>query len=216
MATRAPSRPDDLVSLRQAAALVGRSVDTVRDWRERYGLKDWRDPSTRTAPSAFSRGDVLAIAARIASTRPDVDGVIDGVILSGSPSGQAGVPSGGGSETSSYPLAPIGTGSGTALVQALFADLQGERDRLRQERDEAVASVVATQRERDRLAIRLAELETVVAHGRRAALDEERARLLTRGQPAPSQEPKPKPTKQKKTKAKAKPKTKVKAKGKRS
>lgn len=216
MATRTPARPDDLISLRQAATLVGRSVDTLRDWRERYGLRDWRDASTRTAPSLVSRGDVLAIAARIASTRPDVDGVIDGVVLSGSPSGQEGVLGGDGAHTSSYPLAPIGAGSGTALVQALFADLQGERDRLRQERDEAVASVAATQRDRDRLAIRLAELEAMVAHGRRAALDDERARLLARGQPSTTQEPRPEPTKRKKAKPKATPKAKGKAKGRRT
>jgi len=188
---RAQTRPDDLLTLRQAAALAGRSVDTLRTWRSKHGLKDWRPSGDPSAPSMVSRADVLAILARVNAARPDLDGVIDGVV--DAPRASVGMPMGGrGVDPPGYEDTPTSLGaptpSGLAVVETLIGDLRAERDRFRLELVSAVAS-------RDAALLRLAALEAVVAHGRRAALADERARLL--GHPAPSSEPKKKKKKKK-------------------
>jgi hypothetical protein len=189
MARPAPdARPDDLVTLRQAAALVGRTIDTLRDWRERYGLRDWRDTSTKGSLSLVSRDEVLTIAARVAALRPDASGAVDTIVVPmGAPSGRGGNRS----PTHPDPLVPIGTPSTSAelaalpvLLSPLLADLSGERDRLRRERDDALAALAAA---RDRVR----ELETLVAHGRRSSLQAERDRLCSTLAPAPTTSPAP-------------------------
>jgi hypothetical protein len=189
MARPAPdARPDDLVTLRQAAALVGRTVDTLRDWRERYGLRDWRDSSTRGAPSLVSRGEVLAVAARVAALRPDASGVVDAIVVPmGKPSGRGGdrphgnpdtpVPMG----TPSSSLSPAGL---PGVLSPLLAELAGEREHLRRERDAAGAAAAA-------LRDRVRELETLILHGRRSSLQAERERLAAVLAPSPVPPPPP-------------------------
>jgi hypothetical protein len=177
---RPDARPDDLLTLRQAAALVNRTVDTVRDWRERYGLRDWRDASTKGSLSLVSRDELLSVAARVAALRPDASGAVDAVVV---PIGKASGSSGGRSQTPPDPLVPMGTGELAALpslLAPLLAELSGERERLRRERDDALAANAA-------LRDRVRELETLVAHGRRSSLQTERDRLTgALAPPAPS------------------------------
>jgi hypothetical protein len=193
-----PSRPDDLLTLRQASGLVGRSIDTLRRWRREHGLRDYRDPADPSAPSLLSRAEVVDLAARLAADRPDLRGIVDAVAFSSddplaaaiTPASQAPVrlP---GSASLAIPSAP----STFALVADLAADLRVERDRLRAERDRLRAEVEAARAETDRVwgelraaAVRVATLETLVADGRRSALDAERERL----RPKPPTPPKPK------------------------
>lgn len=180
------SRPEDLLTMRQASALVGRSIDTLRRWRREHGLMDYRDAADPTAPSLLSRAEVVDLAARLAADRPDPRGIVDAVAF---PSGDplaAGV-----TPASTAPARLPGSASlagpssaSLALVADLAADLRAERDRLRAERDAARAEADAARAEADRargdlraLAVRVAALETLVADGRRSALEAERERL---------------------------------------
>lgn len=166
------ARPDDLLTLKQAATLLGRSVDTLRRWRRERGLRDWRDPADRSAPTLVSRADVIDIAAAVAAERPDLAGVVDAVTwspddpLAATPSPASLAPE---RLPGSASLA-IGGPSAVALVAELAADLRGERDRLRAERDAARA-------EAEQARARVIALEALIAHGRRSALDAERVKL---------------------------------------
>jgi len=195
---RPDARPDDLVTLRQAAALVNRTVDTVRDWRERYGLRDWRDPTAKGALSLVSKDELLSVAARVAALRPDASGAVDAVVV---PIGRASGPSGSRPQTSPDPLVPMGTGELAtlpSLLSPLLAELSGERELLRRERDTALAANAA-------LRDRVRELETLVAHGRRSSLQAERDRLTgAPTSPAPSAPPASEPAAKQGRKAKAK------------
>ena len=185
------SRPDDLLTMRQASGLVGRSIDTLRRWRREHGLRDYRDAADPSAPSLLSRAEVVDLAARLAADRPDLRGIVDAVAFSSddplaaalTPASQAPVrlP---GAASLGIPSAP----STFALVADLAADLRAERDRLRGERDAARAEADAARAELHALTSRVAVLETLVADGRRSALDAERERL----RPKPPKPPKPK------------------------
>jgi hypothetical protein len=188
-----PSRPDDLLTLRQAAELVGRSVDTLRRWRGEHGLRDWREASDPSAPSLVSRAEVIDLVARLAASRPDAAGVVDAVgIPMGDPLAQTPTPA-----SLARPriprtdptLTPLHTPPHTlALVADLVADLRAERNRLQGERDTARASTMAAEAEARTLALRVATLEALVADGRRSALQAERDRL----RPPPAKEAKTK------------------------
>lgn len=195
---RPDARPDDLVTLRQAAALVNRTVDTVRDWRERYGLRDWRDPTAKGALSLVSKDELLSVAARVAALRPDASGAVDAVVV---PIGKASGSSGSRPQTSPDPLVPMGTGELAtlpSLLSPLLAELSGERELLRRERDAALAANAA-------LRDRVRELETLVAHGRRSSLQAERDRLTgAPASPTPSAPPASEPATKQGRKAKAK------------
>lgn len=165
-----PSRPDDLLTMRQASALVGRSIDTLRRWRREHGLRDYRDAADPTAPSLLSRRETVDLAARLAADRPDLRGIVDAVAFASDDPLAALV-----TPASSAPMRLPGAASLTssaslALVADLAADLRSERDRLRAERDEAVA-------ESRSLAVRVAVLEALIVDGRRAGLEAERERL---------------------------------------
>jgi len=200
-------RPVDLLPLRSAAALVGRTVDTIRDWRTRYGLRDWRDPTKKGAPSLVSKEELLTVAARAAAARPDASGVVDGVVV---PSGSLSrrEPSASTSpQTSPHGGSPDGGPYPLATLAPILAELAGERDRLRVERDTATAAALA-------LRDRVTELETLLVLGRRSAVEDEARRIRTRRRgpaaspapatpppppaPAPPQSSKKKPAKQKK------------------
>lgn len=184
------SRPDDLLTMRQASGLVGRSVDTLRRWRREHGLRDYRDAADLSAPSLLSRAEVVDLAARLAAERPDHRGIVDAVAfpsddpLAGSvtPASQAPVRLPGAASLAGPSSASL------ALVADLAADLRAERDRLRAERDAARAEADAARAELHALTSRVAVLETLVADGRRSALDAERERL----RPKPPKPPKPK------------------------
>jgi len=186
-------RPDDLLTLRQAASLVGRSIDTLRRWRGEHGLRDWREASDPSAPSLVSRAEVIDLVARLAASRPDAAGVVDAVgIPIGDPLAQTPTPA-----SLARPriprtdptLTPLHTPPHTlALVADLVADLRAERNRLQGERDTARASTMAAEAEARTLALRVATLEALVADGRRSALQAERDRL----RPPPAKEAKTK------------------------
>jgi hypothetical protein len=63
--------PDDLISLKEAGALVGRSIDSLRRWRKSKGLVDYRDKNDPSAPSLVSRAAVLAIAEELPDLPPE-------------------------------------------------------------------------------------------------------------------------------------------------
>lgn len=56
------NKPLDLITLREAQGLTGKSPATIRRWRREKGLEDYRDPGSRTAPSLFRKSQLLAIA----------------------------------------------------------------------------------------------------------------------------------------------------------
>jgi len=180
--TRTPADPpDDLLTLKQAAALAGKSVDTLRRWRGEHGLRDYRDPTDRTAPSVFSRSELLDLLGRLAGRRGSADGIVDGVIV----------------DDADPMHTPVQTRPQTAtaspLVLSLVDDLRALRDRLqasadaeRERADKAVAELDGARRQALELAVRLSRLEGLVMLGRSKDLDAERARLAEReGLPRP-------------------------------
>ena len=60
--TMSGPKPDDLITFRDASALIGHCDATLRRWRDRNGLQDWRDTSNPSSASLVSRADVLAMA----------------------------------------------------------------------------------------------------------------------------------------------------------
>lgn len=174
-----PDLPDDLLNLKQAAAFCGKSTDTLRRWRREHGLRDYRDPSDPTAPTVFSRRELVDLLARLAGRRVSADGVIDGVYVDGSPMQALHT------RPLTQPVSP--------LVHALVDDLRTSRDRLqvaadaeRARADAAVAALDDARRQALELGVRLARLETLVMLGRGRDLDAERKRLADRdGLPAP-------------------------------
>jgi hypothetical protein len=190
MTTRRPApsepKPVDLVGIREAAAIAGRSVDTLRRWRGEHGLRDYRDPSDPSAPSAFSRGELLALLTRIAATQARRAGsdVVDAVL---EPT----------TAVAPMPTRPhLGGGGGVpVLVQVLVDDLRGVLERQRAEIDR-LTTELAAERTRAAAAVdarttadaraaeldrRLARLEALVAHGKAKALEAERRRLQRLG-----------------------------------
>lgn len=169
MPMRSDPVPTDLLHIRDAAALAGKSVDTVRRWRGAHGLRDYRDTRAPSSPSLFSRSDLMTLVAGLSA--PHDLAVIDGV-LAGS---AGGLPR------------PVTTSPGGALVHVMVEDLRTQRDRaqaeLEGERTRAQVAVDALDAARAQtldLAVRLARLETLVATGGKNALNGERARLLGR------------------------------------
>ena len=167
--------PADVMTLRQAAELVGRSVATLRRWRAEHGLRDWRNTADMSAPSLVSRADLLALLARLQAGRPGADGIVDGVVV-----GSADA------DRTSTPLRPAPAG-GSALIVGLVDDLRAQRDMaqaaLQAERDRAQAAVDALDRARRdtlELVARLTRLETLVLSGKVRALEAERAALADR------------------------------------
>ena len=61
-------RPQDLITLKEAAKLTGKAEHSLRRWKREKGLKDWRDTKDARAPSLVSRAEVTAIAVQVAST----------------------------------------------------------------------------------------------------------------------------------------------------
>jgi len=167
--------PADVMTLRQAAELVGRSVDTLRRWRAEHGLRDWRNTADMSSPSLVSRSDVLALVARLQAGRPGADGIVDGVVVGSADADRIGT----------Y-LRPAPAG-GSALVAGLVDDLRAQRDTAQAalvlERDRAQAAVDAldaARRDTLELVARLTRLETLVLSGKVRALEAERAAIAER------------------------------------
>jgi hypothetical protein len=173
MPSHADPLPDDLLTLRAAAALAGRSVDTLRRWRSTHGLRDYRDPSDPTAPSTFSRSELLDLLARLNARRapPGAD-YIDGVIVPADP-----VPTRPAvSSTVETPTA--------AMLRLLVDDIRADRDRMhavaqteRDRADTAGAALDAARQDTLTLAVRLERLETLLLSGKASALEAERAAI---------------------------------------
>jgi hypothetical protein len=165
--------PDDLLTLRAAAALAGRSADTLRRWRGTHGLRDYRDPADPTAPSTFSRSELLALLARVSAHRsPAGADYIDGVVVPSDP-----VPTR--PAVSSMVETPT-----LAMLRLLVDDLRSDRDRLlseaqaeRARADAATAALDVARTDTLALAVRLERLETLLLSGKASALDAERAKL---------------------------------------
>jgi hypothetical protein len=160
--------PDDLLPLRAAAALAGRSADTLRRWRGTHGLRDYRDPADPTAPSVFSRSELLDLLARLNARH----GVIDAVVV------DAGAVHG------VVPTRPPTLPTPPALFHQLVDDLRSDRDRLlaeaqaeRARADAATAALDAARADALGLAVRLERLETLLLSGRASAIDAERVTL---------------------------------------
>jgi hypothetical protein len=188
MSTPTPDpKPIDLIGIREAAALAGRSIDTLRRWRGEHGLRDYRDPRDPSAPSAFSRGELLALLTRIAATQARRAGsdTVDAVLEPTT----AVVP---------MPVRPhLGNvvGGAPVLVQVLVDDMRGTLERQRAEiarlttelaaeRTRAAAAVdarIAALEQAAELARRLARLEALVVVGKAKALEAERRRLQRLG-----------------------------------
>lgn len=181
--------PDDLLNLRDAAALAGRSADTLRRWRGTHGLRDYRDPADPTAPSVFSRSELLAVLARVNARRPAGGAdYIDGVAVGSADPLPTPLPT--------RPPTPgaLPGGGGLALVHQLVDDLRADRERLlaeaqaeraraeaeRTRADAAAATLDAARRETLELAVRLERLETLLVSGRSSMLEAERVKLADR------------------------------------
>jgi hypothetical protein len=166
--------PDDLLTLRAAAAFAGRSADTLRRWRGTHGLRDYRDPADPTAPSTFSRSELLALLARVNAHRsPAGADYIDGVAIGSADPLPNPLPT----RPATLPAPP-------ALIQQLVDDLRADRVRLqaavgleRERADAAAAALDAARRDALELGVRLARLETLLLSGKASALDAERAKL---------------------------------------
>lgn len=178
-----PDLPDDLLNLKNAAAFAGKSADTLRRWRREHGLRDYRDPSDPTAPTVFSRRELVDLLSRLAGRRVSADGIIDGVYVDGTPVQALHT------RPPTQPVSP--------LMHALVDDLRASRDRLqaaadaeRARADAAVAALDDARRQALELGVRLARLEAVLTLGRTRDLNAERARLAERdGLPAPRKVP---------------------------
>jgi len=173
MPRQADPLPDDLLTLRAAAALAGRSADTLRRWRATHGLRDYRDPADPTAPSTFSRSELLDLLARLNARRapPGAD-YIDGVVVPADP-----VP------TRSAVSSTVETPA-AAMLRLLVDDVRSDRDRLlaeaQAERARAAAATAALDAARQEtltLAVRLERLETLLLSGRASAIEAERAAI---------------------------------------
>lgn len=170
------TRPDDLVTLREAARLVGRSTDTVRRWRREHGLRDFRDKRDPTAPSLFSQAELHTLAAQLAAEHPDGQGVVDGVVV---PVGAQGV------QVPARPAVVDGGGQGlAALVRETIADLRAERDRLAEQLAAERTAHAATRAQLGEAMARIVDLSvrvergaSLLAYGSDKALRAERRRL---------------------------------------
>ena len=69
-------RPGDLVSLREASLLTGRSARTIRRWRDEEKLRTWAAREGAGAPPMVSRAelDTVAATAAVAATAPRAPG----------------------------------------------------------------------------------------------------------------------------------------------
>ena len=67
----APPRPDDLIPVPEAAALVARSPSSVRAWLRAGRLVKWREvPADEGSRALVSRAELLALAARELAPSP--------------------------------------------------------------------------------------------------------------------------------------------------
>lgn len=179
----AEPKPIDLIGIRDAATLAGRSVDTLRRWRGEHGLRDYRDPRDPSAPSAFSRSELLALLTRLAAVQARRAGsdVVDAVLEP--PTAVAPIPT--------RPHLAAGGGGVPVLVQVLVDDLRAVLERQRAEIDR-LTSELGTERARAAAAVdariaaienaaelgrRLARLEALVVGGKAKALEAEARRL---------------------------------------
>lgn len=152
----------DLIPLKEACAIIGKSPDTVRRWHKDKGIAWHREPGNPSAPVFVSKAEVLRIAADIA-----------GSARSASPT-SAPLPVG----VARGAVAAEGTGAAlTSAMQAHLATLEGvvsdarkERDALRAELDAVRADLaVARAHLADRDA-RIAALERELNGGTRGLL----------------------------------------------
>ena len=173
--TNTPPRPSDLLTLKQAGQLVGRSASTVRRWRIEHGLHDWRDAThPHSAPSLVSAADVRAIAAKL-------DAVSPGVAYTPYAEPARGEPSRFQSTRETH-TPDVFTDS--AHTDRLLDTLETERERLSVECDRLRTQLTQARLDASNSQARIATLESLLADGTRDAIAAERARLLAVRAPA--------------------------------
>lgn len=145
----------DLVTLRDAARLSGKSVDTLRRWIRAGRLPAQRAGADHNAPVLVARGDVQALVIADASAPMHASGAVSAA---------------GGHQ-------PMQSGE-LAAVRAHLADVLAQRDGLRRERDEARAELAAVRVELGDTRRRLELVERELAGGVRGLLGAAR-RLVT-------------------------------------
>ena len=151
-------RPGDLVTLREASLLTGRSARTIRRWRDEGKLRTWAAREGAGAPPVVSRAelDTVAATAAVAATAPRALG---------------------GQRTRTTAAAATGWERAVDALRHERDDLVAQRDGLRRERDDARGEAARLAAEVSELRRRLEAVERELAGGVRGLLTTARRRL---------------------------------------
>lgn len=156
------STPTDLIPLKEACAILGKSPDTLRRWHKDKGITWRRELGNPSAPVLVSKAEVLRIAAEVAGVSyPVVQPVVHAGGVATRGAGDAALT---GAAVTSAMQAHLAT------LEGVVSDTRRERDALRAELDAArleLAGVRAQLAERD---ARIVALERQLNGGARGLL----------------------------------------------
>jgi len=145
-------KPHDPITIKEAAALAGKSLDTIRRWRKSKGLEGWREPGNPTAPVLLSKSQLLQVAADAAYAHT----------LAEPPSAPVKRKA---AATSAWTSAGV-----IAALQANLGDLRDERDHLRQVLDSTRAEADQLRHELKDTRAKVRALEAQLNQGKRGLL----------------------------------------------